>query len=100
MNDAELMQAVLVAYNAFKAVVPIYTGNMRYNATQIGQYGNGMYVIAVDGGIAPYAVYTNEPWISPKWNGKSNPNEGWIESGVELMATIIAQTLGGRLVKH
>lgn len=29
---------------------------------------------------APHTVYTEEEWLSPRWNGKQNPNQGWIFS--------------------
>lgn len=98
ISEAKLMQAVLAAFNAFQATAPIRTGNLRYNATRLESKGIGEWVIKVDGNVAPYAVFTNEPWISPKWRGKRNPNEGWIDDGAYLMAMIIAQSLGGTVV--
>ena len=38
--------------------------------------------LGIGGEPAPYATYTNEPWISEKWNGKQNPNQGWIQNGI------------------
>lgn len=98
VSEARIMQAVLSAFNAFQATAPIHTGNLRYNATRLESKGNGEWVIKVDGKIAPYNIYTNEPWVSPRWRGKSNPNEGWIDDGAYLVAAIIAQSLGGTLV--
>ena len=46
-----------------------------------------------------YMPYTTEPWISTKWKGRNNPNEGWFEESTEFMAKMIARHLGGRYVK-
>ena len=40
-------------------------------------------VIVGGSDVAPYAVYTNEPWISDRWHGKKNPNEGWLDRSIE-----------------
>lgn len=100
MNEAEFAAAVVTAFNVFRVGVPIDTGNMRYNATRLESLGNNVYRITVSADIAPYVPYTNEPWISPRWNGKKNPNEGWFESGVENVATVLAQQLGGTVTKN
>ena len=82
-----------------RRVVPIDTGNLRYNATSYKSTGELMCRILVDGAVAPYAVYTNEPWLSPRWHGKKNPNEGWVKGGVELVAMHLSQQLGGAPIK-
>ena len=46
---------------------------------------------------APYAVYTNEPWIAPRWGGKPNPNEGWIDRAVEDFVKQLAGRYGGSI---
>lgn len=75
------------------------TGNMKYNATRIEHLGKNTSKVFVDENIAPYVPYTNEPWISPRWKGTKNPNEGWFDDFVEQYATLLAQALGGTLVK-
>lgn len=52
------------------------TGNLAFNALRY-EIRDGAVEVYVDERIAPYMPYTNEPWISPYWNGKKNPNEGW-----------------------
>ena len=78
-------------------------GNLRYNATNMESTGETSWEIYVSGdgtnGIAPYAPFTNEPWLSPRWNGKPNPNEGWFQRFVEFVANDMAKTLGGVVVK-
>ena len=52
------------------------TGNLAFNALHYEVRGRRL-VVYVNEDIAPYVPYTNEPWISPRWHGKKNPNEGW-----------------------
>jgi len=65
-----------------KTACPYKTGNLR---STIKSYVNadGKFVIEVGGPQAEYMVYTNEQWVSPKWNGKKNPNEHWWENIVK-----------------
>ena len=49
-------------------------------------------------GIAPYMPYTNETWLSPRWNGKQNPNEGWWNDSIEFIVQYIGKRLGGEFV--
>ncbi len=74
------------------------TGNMAFNASKI-KFGNKTAEIYVDQTIAPYVPYTNEEWLSPKWNGKKNPNKGWFEHSTFLVAKSLANLLDGRLIK-
>lgn len=99
MEQSQFIALTMNAFQIFRAIVPIDTGNMRYNATQFYSTGMRSVTIRVDGTVAPYALYTNAPWISPRWHGKKNPNEGWVEGGLELIAMHIAQQLGGAQVR-
>lgn len=77
------------------------TGNMAYNATRLKIYKpttSGDKIIHkaeifIDEKIAPYVPYTNEPWISPRWLGHKNPNEGWFERSANSLATKIKQSV-------
>jgi hypothetical protein len=66
-----------------KLYTPIDTGNLRYNAVRLTLVDMNTIKITVDENIAPYMVYTNEPWISPRWNGRQNPNEHWWNNVIE-----------------
>ena len=85
MEQSQFIALTMNAFQIFRAIVPIDTGNMRYNATRYVQYSDAVE-IRVDARIAPYAVYTND--------------EGWVEGGVELIAMYLAQSLGGRVIKE
>jgi len=96
-EQVALMQTVI---SIFKSVVPIRTGNLRYNAVKLEDKGNGVWEISIDEKIAPYMPYTNEPWVSPKFNGKKNPNEHWFDDAAGLIAILISQELNGNLSKE
>lgn len=76
------------------------TGKMAFNALQVRvrTYQRKPAVeIFMDENIAPYVVYTNEPWISPKWRGKKNPNEGWWDKFLEELLKRVAKKINGNL---
>ena len=74
------------------------TGNMRFNATKFEVASDTHFRVVIDGEVAPYVPYTNEPWISPKWHGLQNPNEGWFPRAVMRYAEAVATALGGKVV--
>lgn len=88
-----------IAHSAFeymRSVCPQRSGNM-HNTMMCTQQDPNTWVISIGGEKAPYAVYTNEKWVSPKWHGKQNPNEHWIDQGVTHVVAQIASSLGGEL---
>ena len=78
-----------------KKRAPKDTCNLAYNSIRVAWFDNSTFQVFVDESIAPYMVYTNEPWISPKWNGKKNPNEAWWQSVVEEITQHIITNYGG-----
>lgn len=97
ISEAEQAQVMYLTLAYLRNLVPKRTGNMRYNATKVENLGGGKWRLYVDEEIAPYVPYTNEPWISPKWNGKKNPNQGWFERATDLVARYISTLLRGTL---
>lgn len=77
-----------------KKWVPRDTGNLAYDALQFKIVGD-VIDITVNPSIAPYVPYTNEPWVSPKWKGKKNPNEGWWQRFAAEFARRLANKLKG-----
>ena len=71
----------LVKYEIYKRA-PKDTGNLSSNALRIEYVTPDECKIYIDQSIAPYMPYTNEIWISPRWKGKKNPNEGWWQDAV------------------
>lgn len=88
-----IYECCVVLHSALVANAPKDTWNLALNSIRIVQEG-GSYHVVVGGEIAPYAVYTNEPWLRGK-----NPNEGWIERTIEECLPIIRQIMSGALTK-
>lgn len=72
------------------------TGNLAFNALNY-VVKDGAMCVYVDEKIASYMPYTNEPWISPYWRGKKNPNEGWWQRFAEELIGRVAARLGGTI---
>lgn len=97
MTRQEIVNATVEIINQMRSeFVPYDTGNMALNALQVKVDGN-LIDITVDEAIAPYVPYTNEPWISPKWKGKPNPNQGWWERFLSEFAKRLTTKLRGDL---
>ena len=89
--------AFMIWYSMRDEWVPRRTGNLAFNALQFAVENNVIHIWVDDKAIAPYMPYTTEPWISPKWNGKQNPNEGWWDRFAAEFARRLAEKLNGRL---
>lgn len=83
MTNEEFHKWVSIFVEEFRKSSPIRTGNLRFNAIRYVFVSPTREEVYIDLDIAPYAPYTNEPWISPRWKGKKNPNEGWFERGFD-----------------
>lgn len=76
------------------------TGNMAFNALQCEFTDGGRaFHVWIDDAIAPYVYYTNEKWTSPRWNGKKNPNENWVDRMRNDLSARLAKYLKARSVK-
>ena len=78
----------LILETTCRIYAPKDTGNLSINAIK-SVYEDGMWQVVIGGELAPYAVYTNEAWISEKWKGAQNPNEGWIQNAIEVVRPAI-----------
>lgn len=102
---AKLELVVIRMLEIIKNTAPYDTGNLRNNAILLERSDNPLswkiYVDFYDDdkgnrtGIAPYMPFTNEPWISDKWKGKQNPNEGWWQRAVQNACAYATAQLGG-----
>lgn len=81
--------------NAYGNKVKGSTGNLAFTASQIGFPSEDVCEIYIDEKIAPYMPYTNEPWVSPYWQGKKNPNQGWFDRAAATLANMAAIQLNG-----
>lgn len=57
----------------------------------------GYPIIVIGGETAPYAIYTNEPWIAERWMGKQNPNQEWIQNAILEVITTIQAIMSGEI---
>lgn len=67
---------------------PYSTGNL-LNTAKIEVLTDGSAKVTIGGADAPYFPYVNEPWTSPKWNGKQNPNEHFWEKCIARTTDVI-----------
>ncbi len=95
-REQAINTAIAIVENMRAEYVPRDTGNMADDALRY-YVENGVLRITVEESIAPYVPYTNEPWLSTKWNGKPNPNEGWWQRFADEFARRLAISLRGEL---
>lgn len=97
MTDKRFRLLAVKAYTTLKNAAPVDTGNLKFAAVYMRQINADEYRIYVDGKLAPYAVYTNEQWVAPKW-GKHrfrNPNHHWIDDAVQKIVGIAERRAKG-----
>ena len=73
----------------FIASAPVKTGEL-LNSIVLEETDSGFSISIT----APHTVYTEETWISPKWDGKTNPNEKWILQAFERSFNKIREYFG------
>lgn len=111
ISEARQAQIMYGALNYLRSLTPIKTGNLRYNATNIENLGEGRWRLYIDESIAPYMKFTEEPWEQKtvtmgnfKKGGKvermrtwKNPNQGWFKKASDRVAMYISTQLRGTL---
>ncbi len=95
----EIVNACVATVESMRAdFVPHDTGNLANQALKYDVRGNEFVIyVDMDPSKAPYMPYTNEPWLSEKWHGKKNPNEGWWGRFAEEFASRLARALHGEI---
>ncbi|QVK17721.1 hypothetical protein KHQ81_12850 [Mycoplasmatota bacterium] len=76
---------------------PVDTENLHDRGLVKKQFGPNSMGVEMGGPLAPYGPITTLPWVSPHWNGKRNPHEGWAKRAANAAAEEIASTTGGRV---
>lgn len=97
LSNAQFRRVCQRAGKELRGLAPYDTGNLAINAITIEFPSPDVCIIYVDESIAPYMPFTTKPWISPKWNGKKNPNEGWWQAAGELIVEYVAQQVEGKV---
>ena len=93
--EATILEAWSVARDS--GLIPYRTGNLRFNAFQLKRTGVNSWQILIKHSVAPYDIYVNGKWVSPKWHGKENPNEGFWQEVCDFIINYIHVKLGGEL---
>jgi hypothetical protein len=93
--DEKLHEASRYLQSILKVYAPKDTGNLSLNAIRIVQIAPSKYQIIIGGEIAPYAVYTNAEWNAPRWAGKRNPNQNWVNRAIESAKPFLINILSG-----
>lgn len=96
LNAAQMADLQAKVIEIVRKHCPYDTGNLSRNAIQV-HYDAESIVLEVNDAIAPYMPYTNEPWVSPKWNGAKNPNQNWFDSAFFEILGYIASKYGGTI---
>lgn len=86
--EATLYRAMQKALNVIEGQAPVRSGELR-DSIKLVATSSGYEIIVT----APHMPYTEEKWISPQWNGRANPNEGWFRLAVELAFRVIRAEL-------
>jgi hypothetical protein len=81
-------------------LAPKDTGNLAFNSIRVEWHGDKEAAIYVDENIAPYMPYTNETWVSDRWNGKQNPNEAWWQNAIAQIVEQLNIEFGGVTVER
>lgn len=87
-NELRLMSQVLL-----KGQTPYRTGNLR-STIHTTRLGGEEFSLIIGGERAPYVLFVNERWRSPRWKGRENPREGFIDRSADLIADMIGSTPG------
>jgi hypothetical protein len=66
-----------------KEIAPNRTGNLATNSIRSNETPTGFRIVSL-GNVAPYNIFTDRKWISQRWNGKTNPNEGWWSKALKV----------------
>lgn len=97
VSNAQFERICQRAVKELRGLAPYDTGNLAMNAIKMEMVSPTVCMIYVDERIAPYMPYTTFPWVSPKWNGRKNPNEGWWQAAGELLVDYVAQQVEGKV---
>lgn len=97
LSDLEFRRACEQTVKELRGLAPYDTGNLALNAIRMEMESPNVCLIYVDESIAPYMPYTNEPWLSPRWNGRKNPNEGWWQRAGEHVVKTVASKVKGKI---
>ena len=97
MNEHLFRQFVNEFVEELRALAPRDKGTLADYGITFHFEGVDRAVIEVDLDKAPYMPFTNEPWISPKWKGRKNPNEAWWQRRIDEIVRKLVRKYKGEL---
>lgn len=97
LSNAQFRRVCQRAVKQLRGLAPYDTGTLALDAVKMKMVSPSVCLIYVDESIAPYMPYTTKPWVSPRWNGRKNPNEGWWQAAGELIVEYVAQQVEGKV---
>jgi hypothetical protein len=101
MLDERVRLATDFLVQQLKLFAPIDTGNLMSSIVRVEDLGTPFkHVIYIGGGIVEYAPATNEKWESPKWKGKRNPNQGWVQKAIRNALPVMRQIMSGGMTQE
>lgn len=87
-----------------KIAAPKKTFNLTINGIRKAYSDNtGFPIIVIGGEVAPYAIFTNEPYISARWINKKtgimaiNKNQGWVQKTINECIPTLQAILSGSM---
>jgi len=89
--------AVDLLIATLRAAAPKKEWNLTNNGIRKVYDQNAYPYIIIGGEPAPYALYTNEPWIDERWNGAINPNQGWVQEAIRTQVVSLEGILSGTI---
>ena len=88
----ELENAVL---QIFKSQAPTRKGTLK-GQIRVERSDNGFNIIS----DIYYMHYTEKEWVSPRWRGRANPNEGWFKEAFEMALRFISSVYGKEFIRE
>jgi len=99
--EDRLNQAVDYLVIVLRIRAPKETWNLTYNGIRKTWNPTAMtWEIVIGGEPAPYAVFTNEPWVADRWGGATNPNQGWIQEACEEARPTLIAIMSGAITQE
>jgi hypothetical protein len=88
----ELETAVL---QIFKSQAPTRTGTLK-GQVRIERTDVGFNIVS----DIYYMPFTEEKWVSKRWGGRANPNEGWFKEAFEMALNFISSVYGKEFTRE
>ena len=82
-------------FQIFKSQAPTRTGTLK-GQVRVERLENGFDVIS----DIYYTPFTEEAWVSDRWNGRANPNEGWFKQAFEMSMRFVSSVYGKEFIRE